>query len=227
MASGSVRLEAAGVTRRVGERTLFEDARLTLAAGERVGLGGASGSGKTQLLRALAQLDPLDAGEILWRGGPLADAQVPAFRAEVVYHQQSPALGPGSVAEALHRPFELAVHRGKRFEESRALELFERLGRGGELLTTDVADLSGGERQIVALVRVLLLDPHVLLLDEPTASLDAAAQERAVELLGQWVREPRRERAYLWVTHDRELRRRVAERSVEVAGGRLVDGSER
>lgn len=215
-------LEARQLDRRVdGGRLLLDGIDLELAEGDRLALGGPSGAGKTLLLRALALLDPIDSGEIRWRGSRVAEAAIPSFRSRVVYHQQRPALFEGSVEQNLRRPFELAAHRERRYDRDRAAELLGRLGRSELLAEPTTADLSGGERQIVGLVRLLLLDPEIALLDEPTASLDAAAEERVVELLEEWIGSDGRDRAYVWVTHDRELASRVGRHRAEIAAGRL------
>lgn len=221
MPNAVAELEATGISRRVGGRLLLDGIDLRLGAGDRIALGGPSGSGKTQLLRALALLDPIDAGEVLWRGAPVADGDVPTYRGRVVYHQQIPALAEGTVGETLRRPFALVTHAGRRFDAARALALFDRLGQDGSLYEAAIGDLSGGERQIVALVRVLLLEPTILLLDEPTASLDAASEERVVAMIADWVEHQGERRAYIWVTHDERLSRLVSDRGLHLAAGRL------
>lgn len=184
-------------------------------------LHGPSGSGKTQLLRALALLDPLARGEVLWHGSTIPDAEVPSYRSRVIYHQQTPALFEGSVEENLRRPLALAVHAGRRFDAERTADLFDRLGRVDLASEAAIDDLSGGERQLVSLVRLLLLEPEVVLLDEPTASLDAATQDRALDLLLAWAGAEASKRALVWVTHDRSLAQRVGSRSLELVGGAL------
>lgn len=224
-------LEAEGLGRRApgGGPWLLRGVSLALGPGDRLGVEGPTGAGKTVLLRALALLDPVDRGEVRFRGRPVAERGVPAFRGRVAYLHQSPALAEGTVEENLHLPFDLAVHRdgggageGARYDRGRAVDLLAALGRDEGFLAKERDDLSGGERQITALVRLLQLDPEVLLLDEPTASLDPDTTAWAEELLTGWVRAP--ERAWIWVSHDPEQGRRVADRRLRLAAGRIEGG---
>jgi putative ABC transport system ATP-binding protein len=218
-------LEARSIARRAGDRWLLRDQSLALAGGERIALSGPSGSGKTLLLRALALLDPLDGGEILFEGQPIEPAGVPAFRCRVGYLHQTPALSDGTVEANLRLPFALAAHRRRRFDRERAVELLQRLGKDETFLRRRRGELSGGEAQITALVRLLQLTPSVLLLDEPTAALDPRSAELARGLLRRWQEADTGARAYLWVTHDASLAATVAERYLRLENGRLEDGS--
>lgn len=216
-------LEARSIARRAGDHWLLRGLDLAVAGGERIALSGPSGAGKTVLLRALALLDPLDGGEIRLGGRPVRPADVPAFRCRVGYLHQAPALAEGTVEANLRRPFSLAAHRRRGFERARAVGLLARLGKDEAFLDRRRGDLSGGEAQIVALVRLLQLDPSILLLDEPTAALDPDSAERARELLGEWQAGDGDGRAYLWVSHDAALGRRVAGRHLRLADGRLEE----
>ncbi|HEX6199680.1 MAG TPA: ATP-binding cassette domain-containing protein [Thermoanaerobaculia bacterium] len=224
-------LEAAGLGRRApgGGPWLLRGVSLALAPGDRLAVEGPTGAGKTVLLRALALLDPVDEGEVRFRGRSPADREVPAFRRRVAYLHQSPALAEGTVEENLRLPFRLAVHRngggagaGARFERARAVELLAALGRDEGFLGREREDLSGGERQIVALVRLLQLEPEVLLLDEPTAALDPTTTGNAEELLSAWAAAAGR--AWIWVSHDAEQGARLADRRLRLAGGRIEGG---
>ena len=203
-------------------RWLLEGAALRLAAGSRTAISGPSGSGKSLLLRAIALLDPAEAGEVLCRGETIANQDVPRYRAEVMYVPQRPTLLEGSVEDNLRLPFELAVRRNQKFDRASYQTPLKRLGRDDGFLDKSVGDLSGGERQLVVLLRTLALEPTVLLLDEPTAALDPKTRDAAESLLGDWLRQ-RSERAFLWVTHDADQAGRVGDTQLTMEGGRLRD----
>ncbi len=203
------------------EQWLLRGASLDVRPGERLAVVGPSGSGKTLLLRALAALDPLDEGEILFRGEPIPAGEIPAYRSRVVYLHQRAALFDGNVEDNLRRPFALGVHRGRTFDRQRIVELLQSVGRDATFLEQRLRDLSGGESQIVALARAIQLDPTVLLLDEPTAALDPNAAGAAVKLLADWLAEEPDARALVWVSHDVEPIQQITGRTLEMCDGRL------
>jgi putative ABC transport system ATP-binding protein len=224
MSAATPLLEAQDIGRRNpnGEGWLLDDVRLGISAGTRLSVTGPSGAGKTLLLRALAMLDPLDRGHVLWKGRTVRRDAIPAFRGSVIYLHQRAALLEETVVAALRRPFDLRVHRQRRFHQAEALELLARLGRDAAFLDKRASDLSGGEIQITALVRALLLQPTVLLLDEPTASLDADAARAVEELLCGWVAAAP-ERAMVWVSHNAQQAGRIADRTAAMEGGKLSE----
>lgn len=201
--------------RRVGGRWLWRGLSFTLAAGERLGVVGPSGSGKTLLLRVLAALDRLDEGEVRFDGRSPDDREIPAFRASVVYLAQAPALVEGTVEHNLRLPFGFRVHEGEEYRREVALALLRELGRDEGFLERDGDDLSGGERQLVAFLRAHLLAPRVLLLDEPTANLDADATATLETLYRRWLGEAD-DRAAIWTSHDGDQIARVADRTLEL-----------
>ena len=214
-------LQACGVTRRSAGRILLEDISLTLRGGDRIAMVGPTGSGKTLLLRCLAMLDPHDAGEILWLGEQIPGPDVPAYRSRVMYLHQRPAIAEGTVEDNLCQSFLLKAHHGKRFKRERIVDLLESLGRTESFLSKQQRDLSGGESQLTALLRAIQLDPNILLLDEPTAALDAATGEMVENMVTSWVNERPAERATVWVSHAPEQAKRVADRTIHMANGRL------
>jgi putative ABC transport system ATP-binding protein len=205
-----------------GQRWLLDDVSLSVDAHERVGVTGPSGSGKTLLLRTAALLDPIDRGQVLWRGTPVRHHRVPAFRAEVIYLHQRPALAADAVEAALRQPFQLTTHRHRAFDRSWAIDRLAELGREESFLQKLVRDLSGGEAQIVALLRAIQLNPAVLLLDEPTAAMDPAATLAVESLIDRWLSQPGTSRAIVWVSHDAEQTARMTQRVVRLADGRIA-----
>ena len=219
------RIEAAGIGRRDRKSGsgawLIRDVCVSLGFGERLGVFGPSGAGKTVLLRAIALLDPLDEGSILWDGRVVRGDSVPEYRKRVIYLQQRPALLDGTVEENLRHPFTLRAHRGRAFDPIRAEALLARLGREPGFLAKVSRDLSGGESQLVGLIRALQLDPAVLLLDEPTASLDPAAAGAVEGLLDEWLAAEPDGRALVWASHDADQARRMTDRRIYLRAGRF------
>ncbi|MFC6672463.1 ABC transporter ATP-binding protein [Marinobacterium aestuariivivens] len=192
---------------------LWRDLDLSIAEGERLALSGPSGSGKTTLLRALAGLIPITEGEIRLAGRELSDWSMPHYRSRVVYLPQRPVFGEGNVKTVLAEPFGYRVH-GRRTLPGEPLHAYlQVLGRDDAFLERPVSSLSGGEEQLVALLRLLLLQPSLLLFDEPTASLDLDTRRRVEALLHGWHEEDPR-RAWVWVGHDADQCNRMADRQL-------------
>jgi putative ABC transport system ATP-binding protein len=214
-------LKACGLGRRKpgGEDWLLRGVCVAVRPGDRLALTGPSGSGKTVLLRALALFNSHDEGSIEWNGRSLSAEAIPAYRKQVTYLHQRPALFEGTVEDNLKYPFTLKSHRGKRFQRERVVCILETLNRDETFLEKSSRDLSGGEAQIVALIRCLQLDPAMLLLDEPTASLDRATADAAEVLLHQWQYEASGERSFIWVSHDLEQAKRMSDRRLQMHMG--------
>ncbi|KWF59417.1 ABC transporter ATP-binding protein [Burkholderia pseudomultivorans] len=197
-------IDAQHITRRdaTSGKTLLAPTDFSLAAGSRIAVTGPSGSGKSVLLRALALLDPLDGGHVLWRGARIRRSAIPRYRRSVAYVRQRPAQTDGSVETQLRYPYSLAIYRDVAFDRARAEALAARAGRGADFLDKRASELSGGEAQIAALLRVLQLDPDVLLLDEPTSALDPDSTRAIEALVGAWFDAAPDARAYMWISHD-------------------------
>jgi ABC-type polar amino acid transport system ATPase subunit len=208
---------------RRGSRAILTGATLDVAPGEIVALMGASGSGKTTLLRAIAGLEAFEQGAIAV-DGVLLDGGLPVARSIRELRRKV-----GMVFQ-FHCLFEhmsalqnvwlapVHVHHVTASEaERRALELMRVLGVEHRARALP-RELSGGEAQRVAIARALATDPPVLLMDEPTASLDPARRSELCTLLKSLVS---RQRTLLIATHDEEFAHTAATRVVHVSDGRV------
>ena len=186
------------------ESTPVTAASFEIAAGECLCIMGRSGSGKTRLLRALADLDP-HAGEIRLSGRPQREIAPHEWRRRV-------ALLPAEAAW-----WAPTVGEHNRAIDARALTC---LGLPLDAVSWPVERLSAGEKQRLALLRLTAgREPEVLLLDEPTANLDPDSADRAERYLLALAQS--RRVGMVWVSHDAEQISRVATRAMRIEAGRL------
>lgn len=152
--------------------SLLRDLTLDLRRGEKVVLQGRSGSGKSTALRCVMGFVRPTRGRVLLRGEEIAGERLWAVRREVGYVPQEPPTRSGPVIDALREPFRYRANRQLRFDRDRAAALMRRFGLEARMMDRETDDLSGGEKQRVAVVGALLLERPVVLLDEPTSALD-------------------------------------------------------
>jgi len=179
---------------------------LDLERGECVAVLGKSGAGKSVLLRLIADMDP-GAGDVSLDGLDRGRCSGPQWRRRVVYQAAEPAWWAPDAAAHFSAGDLVAVR-----------SLLPRLGLAPELLEVDIARLSTGERQRLALVRSLAGRPDVLLLDEPTASLDGASTTAVEALLTERMADGL---AVLLVTHSRDQAARMGRRAFDMVDGTL------
>jgi putative ABC transport system ATP-binding protein len=185
---------------------ILKSASFSLLAGECVAVRGPSGAGKTLLLRAVADLDPNE-GVLTLAGRDRSTIAGPEWRRLVGYVPAEPGWWADTVGEHF-------------VEWTAALAFVRDLGFPEGTRAWPITRLSTGERLRLALVRALMVRPKVLLLDEPTAALDAASVAAVESLVDVCIRAGL---AVLWVTHDAEQAKRVAHRLLVVEGGRVQE----
>ncbi len=191
---------APGGATAVAGRALLDDVTWRIGPGDRIGIVGANGAGKTTLLRILAGTRPVDSGRVV-RGSTVRPAYLSQELDEL----------PGSL-RVLEAVEEVArrVRLGDR--DLSAAQLAEVFGFSGSRLWTHVADLSGGERRRLQLLRLLATEPNVLLLDEPTNDLDIDTLAALEDLLDTWPG------TLVVASHDRYLIERVCDTVVAMYG---------
>lgn len=209
-------LETDALTRVVDGEPIVDSVSLGVSASEVLAVVGPSGSGKSSFLRLLNRLDEPTSGTVFLDGIDYREIDPTELRRRVGLVGQEPALRSGTVLENVAIAARL---RDEPIDERRVSALLDRIGLSGYEQRT-VADLSGGERQRVAIARALYVDPDVLLLDEPTAHLDAATEQRVEELLAELIRD--RGLTCVLVTHDTAQAARLGDRVVELEDGRAV-----
>lgn len=194
-----------------GARQVLKGISLAVAPGQVTVLTGPSGSGKTTVLRLCNRLEVPTAGRVLFGGADVARLDPLALRRKVGMVFQRPTLFPGTVRQ------NLAVAAAG--SDALYRQVLERVGLRADCLDDQGDTLSGGEAQRACLARTLLTDPEVLLMDEPTSSLDATATKVLEELTVALVAEGL---TALWVSHDLAQVRRIAATTVVLLDGQLA-----
>jgi thiamine transport system ATP-binding protein len=210
-------LAATGLTVRFGAKRALDDVSLAVAPGEIVAVVGPSGCGKTTLLRAIAGLEPPDAGQVRWDGKDLAKTS-PHARGFGLMFQDHALFAHRTVAENV--AFGLRMKRMPSRERSLRTTEMLRVVRLEGYEGRSVQTLSGGEAQRVALARALAPSPRLLMLDEPLGSLDRSLRDRLAVELGMLLRDLGQ--ASIHVTHDQDEALAIADRLVVMSEGRVV-----
>lgn len=214
------------VAARSGEapRTILGDVTFGVPAARVFTILGPSGSGKSTLLRCVNRLLEPTSGRVLLDGQPVSGLPVQELRRRVGMVFQTAALFEGTVLDnvlygpRLRKEPATADARGA---HELACGLLRRVGLTEDFCDKPVAELSGGEAQRVSLARALANRPEVLLLDEPTASLDPSASLRIERLLVQLADET--DLTFIFVTHNLEQARRIGDEALLLVDGRVVE----
>lgn len=215
MVNSTIAIEARGLSKTFGDRTVLSQVDLDVAEAEGVALTGANGSGKTTLLRCLASSLRPDGGEVRWFGRPATSGPQTRRSIGVVAHESF--LYPHLTLR------ENLIFAARMYDVRKPADRAERLlAEAG--LSEDAhrlpSRISRGMRQRLSVVRAMVHDPPILLLDEPAAGLDAEGTEWLLNLLLQL---RGRGRTLCFSTHDDRLSRRLADRVLELRAGRVLN----
>ena len=201
---------------KVDETTILKDINLELQKGKYITVVGPSGSGKSTLMRILASMISPTSGEVIFDGKSIETYDPILYRQKVSYAFQQPTLFGKTVRENLEFPFEV---RKEAVDEAKITDYLKMVNLDDSYIDKSVNDVSGGEKQRIALLRNLLFPPEVLITDEVTAGLDAENKEIVHKMLNQF---NQRGLTILRVTHD-ETEISAATDKITIRKGELIN----
>lgn len=199
------------------DQQILKDVNFTINEGEIVTVSGPSGGGKSTLLKIIGLLLNPTSGEVYYQGKNIKEYEPTEYRKEVSYFFQNAVLFDETVRDNLAFPAQI---RADSFDEERALRGLEIVQLPRTYLDKSIKDLSGGEKQRVALIRNLMYPPKVLLMDEVTSSLDQENREIILKFVNQLNMEENV--TILWITHNQE-EINASNRVIQIADGKLED----
>jgi len=218
-------MEAVSLTKhfRSADKTWFtavDGASISLQKGKTLGLLGQSGSGKSTLGQMMVGLLKPDSGELFFHGKLLSypiRGQV-RRRIQILFQHPEVSFNPQlTLRQSLVEPFKLM---GKPFDDGAILSVIEPFGLHAEHLARYPGELSGGELQRAALARVTVLEPEMILLDEPTSMLDVITQAQMIDFLRRY--QQQHQTAYLFITHSTALAEQFCDEIVKMEDGHLL-----
>lgn len=229
-ASGEI-LRVRDLNVQIADKTVLDDVTLDIGANERVGLIGASGSGKSMLVKAITGLLPHAArvgGDITMGGTRLQagdDAAFAALRGRyvgLVFQNPGAALNPVlSVEQQVGLPLRLHYDLDAGERRDRVMTMLERVGLPASLAGSYPHELSGGQQQRVGIATALITSPRLIIADEPTTALDAIVQRSIIDLLVSLVESAGA--SMLFITHDFAVLSRATTRCMVIDRGRIIE----
>lgn len=218
----------------INGKPIVDDVDLDIADGERVGLVGSSGSGKSMIARAMMGLLPATAqvtGSVELGGTQIvgaSDAAVADLRGRyvgMVFQNPSAALNPVmTVAQQVGLPLYLHYDLSLTERSERVTAMLAKVGIGEDVLAKYPHELSGGQRQRVGIATALVTSPRLIIADEPTTALDSITQRQIVDLLTSLVDESGA--SMLFITHDFAVLNRATTRCYVLENGRIEESGD-
>jgi putative ABC transport system ATP-binding protein len=197
------------------DKAILKNISVSIEDNDFVSIVGPSGSGKSTFLKLCSHLISPTNGNIIYKDKNFIDYNPTELRKNIAYCFQTPYLFGVTVMENIKFPFSI---RNLKLDLKRVNDLFSMFQMTEDYLSRDVRNLSGGEKQRIALIRSLLFMPEILLLDEVTSALDVeniTIVENVIETLN------REGVTVLWITHNPEQSRKYANKVLSIEGGKI------
>ena len=190
---------------------------LQINEGEITCIVGRSGGGKSTFLRLLNNMVSSDKGKILFKGKEIEDYNPINLRREVSMMPQNPVIFSGSIRDN----FDITLNYNDEYAmaDEKYEKILRKVGLADHNLDEDADKLSGGEKQRLALARILILDPDILLLDEPSSALDEETERLIIEMVVKCMRE--KDGTLIMVTHSKAIAEKYGDRIITINEGEL------
>lgn len=215
-----LKLQEVSLVASIGSAVVLQNISFTVDHGEKIALIGASGAGKTSLLRLINRLNNPNAGNIYYQKQPFGQMPVAQLRQQIALIPQEPKLLGMTVEESLTYP--LRLQKLANAEINQRVDTWRNRLRIPETwLNRNELQLSLGQRQLVAIARSLVMQPQIILLDEPTSALDMGIAQHLLRVLDDLSQTSKV--TIIMVNHQLELIENFAERILYLAGGILAD----
>ena len=205
-------LELKNISKRFGNKQIFDNFNLTVEEGMTLSLVGPSGGGKTTLLRMLAGLEKLDSGDIIHNGQAVSISHLEDANLLGFVFQDFQLFPHLSVMDNLILSPTKTLHLSEEEAQEKASPLLERLGLGG-FADAYPYSLSGGQKQRVALARAMMIDPEIIGYDEPTSALDQALRQEVEKLILQ---NKEAGMTQIIVTHDLQFAENISDQIIKI-----------
>lgn len=196
-------------------KTILKNITIPIYQGDYISVVGSSGSGKSTFLKLCCHLKSPTEGKIIYKNKSIMEHNPMELRKNIAYCFQTPYIFGDTVMDNISFPYSI---RGSKVDLQRVEELFLLFNLDKEYLTKDIKNLSGGEKQRIALIRTLLFKPEILLLDEVTSALDTGNTlivENVIKSLNQ------DGTTIIWITHNPEQSKRTANKILTIEYGEI------
>ncbi len=193
---------------------------LKINKGEITAITGRSGSGKTALLKIMNKMLSPTEGKILYKGFDIKDSDAVLHRRKIVMLSQNPAIFESNIKDNLLAGVKF---QNKFLPDDNLLEATLKKVKLEKPLDSSIANLSGGEKQRLALGRILLLDPEVYLLDEPSSALDDETANLVIDMIVDYARSGKKD--IIMVTHSKAIAEKYSDNIIEIINGAIYGGA--
>ena len=212
-------LKVDNISKKYGNKTIFSNISFEIKKGEVLGVTGKSGCGKSTLLKCLNKLEPINYGKILLNDININDFEVEKLRQKIgIVFQEFGLFTHMNVLDNLTLGLIKIKKISKKTANKEALKILKKLDLEEKKFEYP-SELSGGEKQRVALARTIILDPDIIMLDEPTSALDKYTKKKVLNIINELVK---KNKTLIIVSHEDEIIEKVSDKIISFRSDNIV-----